>query len=130
MAEFTVTATTFQIRVSAETDTVEEARELAAQFPKSAKVKATTLSTYVQDADRNPVPDPVTGRRYQHITKGYVAFYAKLEADNTNGGRNEAGIRRYRSFARAAARLGHSVRYDVKGYTNSLTADQFAEAVA
>jgi hypothetical protein len=130
MAEFTVTATTFQIRVSAETDTVEEARELAAQFPKSAKVKATTLSTYVQDADHNPIPDPVTGAKYQHITKGYVAFYAKLEADGANKGTNEAGIRRYRSFARAAARLGHSVRYDARGSTNSLTADQFAEAVA
>lgn len=127
--EFTVRATAFQIRVSAETDTLAQAQELAAAFPKSAKVKATTLSTYVQDEHGNPIPDPVTGRKYQHITKGYVAFYAKLEADQANGGRNEAGIRRYRSFARTAEHLGHSVRYDAAGATNSLTAEQFAELV-
>jgi hypothetical protein len=130
VTEFRIIATPLQVRASAELDTVEQARQIAAAFPKSAGLKPTTLSTYVKDEYGEPVPDPIAGRRYQHITKGYIGFYVKLDADNANKGRNEAGIKRLRSLLRNIERLGHTYRYDADAYTNGMTADEFGELVA
>lgn len=127
--QFRVRASRYDYDVSAQVADLATAQKLAARFPKSAGVKATTLSTFVKDADGNPVPDPVTGCQYQHITLGLVYVQGKLSADGINGGRNEAGIKRFRSFERAAAKLGHSVTYSTSN-PHDLTADQFAQAMA
>jgi hypothetical protein len=104
---FTARASRDWIEASATVETVGEAREIAAQFAKSAGVKG----------------GPVYG--HAEGIRGYVAIRAKLSGDGSNKGANETGLRRYRSFARTAARLGYEIRY--AGLGSSLTEDEFAE---
>ena len=56
-------------------------------------------------------------------TDARVCADAKLSADGINKGANETGIRRYRSFARHAERLGYTVRY-IKNSVHGLTEDE------
>lgn len=90
---------------------VEEARELAARFPKSCGMKAGTLWT-------------AEGAR------GWVSCQATLQADGVNRGVNETGLRRYRAVLAAAERLGLTVAYVPQaGHAYASRAD-FEAAVA
>jgi len=75
------------------TRTVEGAKAIAVLFPKSAGVTGTGLSG-----------DP-NGNR------GSFGAHGKLKADGVNGGRNEAGIRRYRTIVKTAAKLGIAIQW-------------------
>jgi hypothetical protein len=126
---FRVTASEWAIEATLEVDTPEEAREIAARFPKSTKVRGQTLHTYIHDEDGQPVPG-ANGDTYQTVYHGWVSFHAKIKADDVNGGRNETGIRRYRSFSKAAEKLGFIVEYDPKAFGNSLTTEQLEETIS
>jgi hypothetical protein len=86
---------TVEARLYIERD-VNAARELAAKFPKSTKVRQTILSNSNKD---------------ERWEDGVVSFRANLLADGVNGGCNETGIRRYRAFRKAAAKLGLRVQF-------------------
>ncbi len=86
-------------------------REIADQFPKSLKVKPSLL----------------------HTTGGYKPFVqlvANLTANGVNGGINETGLRRYRSFRKNAEKLGIEIEW-APAFRNSYpTEQQFERAVA
>ncbi len=104
---FTVIATRTWIGVSALLPAVADAEAVAARFPKSCQVRVTRTASLDWDGDR-----------------GSVKMQVKLSPDAVNRGVNEAGLRRYRSFARHAARLGYRVVYAAT-YGNSLTEGEF-----
>lgn len=96
---------------SAELSTVESGREYAAQFPKSTKLFATSLST----ADG---------------IKGWVVSRSYLTSDKVNGGVNEAALRRYQAILKAAAKLGIQIEY-ARSYSNSYaTREEFEAAIS
>lgn len=99
---FKISATEYSIKVTCTVPTEEEAQVLVRQFSKAAKVRATQFLAG-------------HGRVY-----GYVMFDARLMADGVNGGRNETGIRRYRSVRKTLAILDAKVEWTMN-YTNSLT---------
>lgn len=105
---FTVTAVRGAIWANALVCDVPAGEAIAERFPKSAGVRATHCSG---DWDGH---------------RGSVSWQAKLSADRVNGGVNEAGMRRWRSFTRNAAKAGYVLRYSAR-YGNSLTAAEFAE---
>jgi hypothetical protein len=78
------------------TETVEQAREIAASFPKSLKVRATTLSTWTGSWDDGT---------YEPKTYGYVTSTIELLPTGANKGLNETGIKRYWSLKRFAAKM-------------------------
>ena len=81
----TRTPGTFQtIKAELETETLEQAKEIAADFPKSYKVKVGCLATGTS-------------------TRGYIEIIARLTSDDTNGGKNETGINRFRKFLNKAS---------------------------
>lgn len=82
------------IEASAAVLTLEEAQRVAAMFPKSVKLVSSHLSG-----------DPEGNR-------GCVTFIASLSANGTNGGVNETGLARYRTFRRVAATLGCDVVWE------------------
>lgn len=45
-------------------------------------------------------------------------FIVKFAANQANGGKNEAGVRRYRSFIKHATRLGIEMTWNVRRATN------------
>lgn len=114
---FRVTASAYSVQAYMTVATPELAAEVAARFPKSAKVLSQQLSTFDRETGAN-------------LTLGTVHFAAYLMANGVNGGRNETGIKRYHTFVRAAERLGYAVEYDATAYANSLTEAELAEAVA
>ena len=91
---------------------VEGARTLAAQFPKSTKVRALSL-THSSTSGR-----PVDG---------FLKFSAQLAADGVNGGRNETGIRRFKSLLKAAEKLGLTVEF-VQSSSHMLSEAEIMEA--
>lgn len=97
------------VSLRAEVETLEKAREIAAQFPQSVKLRPTTLD------------------KRNGMTVGYLYFNATLLANGVNGGRNEAGIKRYRSLRKAIARLGYATTYATTA-TNSYTTEADFEA--
>lgn len=109
---FEIDATPFSVTARLGVDTPEQAREIAASFPKGAKVRGGAVSI------------AGTGR-----VEGYVSFTASIAADGVNGGRNEAGIKRYHTFRRTAEKLGYGLAY-VPRFGNSLTEAELADAVA
>lgn len=92
------------IEFTAILDTPEAAVEFVARFPKSAKLRATTLGTY-DDAG--------------NFTLGYVSHRINLRSDGVNGGVNETGIKRYRSILKAAEKAGIRVEFKGTGFLNS-----------
>jgi hypothetical protein len=125
---FRVAASEWAIEATLEVDTPEEAREIAASFPKSAKVHGQTLHTYVADENGHAILD--SEGCHQTLYHGWVSFHAKIKADDVNGGRNETGIRRYRSFSKAAEKLGFAVEYDANAFGNSLSVEELEEATS
>lgn len=117
--ETTTTAKIFPSTVSVtaniEVPTLEAAQALAAEFPKTTKVRATTLTSPIDG-------DYTKGSR----VTGIVTFQATTASNGVNGGTNETGIRRLRSFRKALAGLGISESIETP-YSNSLSADEFEE---
>lgn len=99
-----------RIEAGAATSTFEEAQRVAATFPKSVKLVSTHLSG---DPDGQ---------------SGYVSFNASFVANGTNGGVNETGLRRYRTFRRFAASLGHEVLWTAT-FGNAVTEAEFERIV-
>ncbi|MGD0609335.1 MAG: hypothetical protein ABSA53_37875 [Streptosporangiaceae bacterium] len=77
-----------------------------AQLPKSAGLRGVRCSSLDWEGDRDS-----------------LSLRVKLSADGISKGANETGIRRYRSFARHAERLGYTVRY-IKNSVHGLTEDE------
>ncbi len=101
------------LNVCATVETVELAREIAASLPKSIKIQANVLN------------DREAGEKY-----GYLTLSIALKANGVNGGRNEAGIKRYRSLRKALAKHGHEITW-VTPYRNSYpTEESFEAAIA
>jgi hypothetical protein len=89
---FAVQADSTRIEAAAQLpagSTYEDAQAIAALFPKSVKVVGTTVSF---SDGREPV--------------GCVLFSASITANKTTGEVNEASMRRYNTFLKAAAKLG------------------------
>ena len=119
---FRIAAADTCIRIDAVTgdknfDGIELAKEIAAMFPKSVKMYATKLATYTP------------GDYSDRFTVGLVNMEATLVANGVNGGKNEAGIKRVRSFMKNAEKLGFKTEYKMP-YTNSLTEAEFRALIA
>jgi hypothetical protein len=96
----------FTLRV----ETPEQAREVAAQFPKSYKVRGGAISG---------IDNGVS------YTRGHVGWSRKLLADGVNGGVNEAGIAAYHRMVKMLDKLGYAVEWAAP-YANSYrTREQF-----
>lgn len=75
--------------------TADEAKDIAAQFPKSIGLRVHRF------IGRPGAPESCE-----------VALHADLCPNNSDQGVNEDGVKRYRSFLKHAERLGHEVDYD------------------
>ena len=106
-------ATPAHLAATVELATEADAVAFVAQFPKSLGLRATTLTRY--EGGRS-------------IVTGYVTFQAKLLADGTNGGRNESGVRRYRSLRKHAQRLGVAVEWKASRSVNVYQTEEEFEA--
>lgn len=91
---FLAEATADFIQVSAVVETEADAQAVAAQFPKSLKLRGTSIHGSDWDGPR-----------------GYLSVRVQLSANGVNKGANESGLKRYRSFARHAGRLRYEVCY-------------------
>jgi hypothetical protein len=86
--------------VTALVEDLAAAQAIVAQFPKSAGIWATECREYL-----------ATGTKVW----GYVSGRAALAKDGVNGGKNETGIKRYRSLAKAADKLGYTLDFAIQG---------------
>lgn len=93
-------------------DTPAEAEEVAATFPKSARLYAGTL---------NAIDNP---------TAGIVVGQAKLAADAANGGTNETAVKRYRAFLRQATARGWVIEWVATAGNAYATQAEFEQAIA
>lgn len=96
------------VKVVARFTTRAEADAIAAQLPKSLRVRAMGYSN-------------------SPTYHGYIQFRADLETNNVNGGVNETGLKRYRSLRKHLARLGHATTW-VATYANSYDTEEAFEA--
>lgn len=92
----------FDLNVTAVVADRAEAERIKAWFPKSVGVRATT-----------------SGR------DGYVWLQVRVRADRVNGGRNEAGIKRYRRFRAVAAEHGIDVVWTAPARNSIRTEAEF-----
>jgi hypothetical protein len=76
------------------------AEAIVALFPKSAGLVASTCREYLPAGTK---------------TWGYIMGRAALAKDGVNGGKNETGIKRYRSLAKAADKLGYTLDFATRG---------------
>lgn len=90
------------IDIDARVATVEEAREIAAQFTKSTLIRGTGCTTV------------------DNTTVGHLSVRVDLRPNGSNGGYNESGVKRYRSVIKQIAKLGHTTEWAMV-YSNSLT---------
>lgn len=98
--------------------TVADAVEYAAQFPKSYRMHATTLTTY-SDADPS-----------RWFELGYVAMQVSFRSNGVTGERNETGARRCRQVLAKAAALGLPVEYDRPDGDSWLTEAEALDLIA
>jgi hypothetical protein len=96
------------VTASAVAGTREQANEIAKTFPKSLGVKASTLGG-------------VFDGKFE--ARGYLTVDALLSKNGTNGGVNESGLKRIRSFLRRV-----EWRYEMTS-GNALTEQAFREQV-
>lgn len=96
------------VALHARYETPEQAEAAAALFPKSCRVRVGTLGTYTGLG----TPD------YRTFTLHTIHVSITLSADKVNGGRNETGIKRYRSIMKAINKAGLAVEW-VAGCGNS-----------
>lgn len=90
-------------------ETPEQAEAAAALFPKSCRIRTGRLSTYVGTFGQ---PD------YRDFWLYTIDVSIKLSSDRVNSGKNETGIKRYRSIMKAVEKAGLAVEW-VAGYGNS-----------
>lgn len=90
-----------RIEVDVEVADLQAAREVAGMFPKYVRVKAGTVAKFERGSSR-----------MTHV--GYAWMSVKLIADETNAGRNEKGIERYRRFLDECDRQGWAVEYGTR----------------
>jgi hypothetical protein len=93
-------------------ESVERAREIAAQFPKSYKVRGVSLTT-IEDGQR--------------VERGHVGWARRLSPDGTNGGENEAGIAAYYRMIAKLDQFGYGVEWATP-YGNSYRTREAFEA--
>lgn len=104
------------LTVTAEVDTEEQAIRIATEFPKSVGLKGMGI----RRADG-----------YGSRWCGYLRLTVNLFANDANGGVNEVGLRRYRTFRKHAARLGHEVIWATDHSINHYpTEKSFEDAIA
>ena len=103
-----------------QTMTVEEAQELAARFPASCRMRATTASTFAGE--------PGTPSYVPHIERGGVTGYAMLQSNQANKGIYEAGVKRYRAVVRVAQSPGLPVQWKSFYGSSYKTQDEFERA--
>lgn len=100
----------------AEVETVEQAREIIAQFPKYLKLHASTLTKIDTDT-------------FETSECGYINVRIQLLPDDVNGGVNETGIKRFLKLLEKLDRLGHTTEWKA-GYGNSYDSlDEFLHAL-
>lgn len=80
-------------------ETVAEAKEFAALFPKYVKVNAGRCSTF----DRNEAG------HYTNYDIGSAHLSVYLKPDKTTGAVNETGLKRFRKFLAVCSELGYLV---------------------
>lgn len=102
---FRLSVTNNSATLSTRTTTEQQARELAAQFPKTVQAEGGALGG---DPDH----------------RGYLSVRAALAKNGVNGGVNETGLRRINRAIQVAKTLG-TVEYHLD-YSNSLPADELA----
>ena len=89
------------LRVSITAATSEEIRALAAQLPKSIRLQ---------------------------VQGNWAGLYVQLWADESNGGKNESGLRRVRSLRKNLAKLGITLEV-TRPYDNAMTATELEALV-
>jgi hypothetical protein len=99
------------------------ATETVAKFPKSAKVRLGDLSTFDYDIYE------ATGK-YVNIHLPYASTRAVLHANGVNGGKNETGIRRYRTVVASAEKAGIEIVWRDDASNAYPTREAFEKAVA
>lgn len=98
-------------RFHIDTETLEEAQELAARFPKGTK----------------PIPHRVGTRSGNH---GCVSWDGSLRPNGVRGAVNETAIKRYRAMVKAAGALGFEIEVE-RPYRNCFeTRESFEAALA
>jgi hypothetical protein len=107
-----------RVQLSIVVPTVDDAKQLASLFPKSLRVRSTRFTT-----------DQWTPG--QHNAYGYVELDVRLIGDDANGGVNETGVKRYRTFTRKLAELGYTLAWDGTYWRNSYQSQaEFEAAIA
>ena len=102
------------IEVGAHTATREQADALAEQFPKSAGLRGVGLSG-------------TTNGKW--VSSGMAAQNLRLMPTEITGSKNEAALKRYSSFRKAADKLGHTVVYEPRMGNAYPTQDEFHKAI-
>jgi hypothetical protein len=111
---FRSTLDSFRIEAVLYLQTKEEAEAVVAQFPKSYGVKASTFATPRPEEFGFEATDHNGNERARNTVLGSVIIDAIVRPDGVNGGINESGIKRIKSFLKKAAELGYMVEYDDK----------------
>lgn len=106
------------VALHARYETPEQAEAAAALFPKSCRIRTSRLSTYVGTWGQ---PD------YRDLVLHTIDVTIKLSSDGSNGGKNETGIKRYRSIVKACEKAGLAIEW-VAGYGNSYATQADFEA--
>jgi hypothetical protein len=119
-----------QISASIYTETAEQARELAARFPKSAGVRANYLSGCEYDVDLVTFRGPVPADKRHPWQCGLVTWRVYLSEDGVNKGRNETGLKRYRTLRKHLGRLGITAEWDVRNVHTLNRVDGFDHLAA
>lgn len=105
------------VEITTVVPTVEDANQVAAEFPKSLRVGA------VRYAGDQWTPG-------SHRSYGFVRFQVFLTANDANGGVNEGGVKRYQSFMRHVERLGYGLVWNPDGRASYQTREAFEAAIA
>lgn len=108
------------------------AAEFAALFPKSTKVRLTTLSRQAVMEDGVPMMHVCdNGEAYpERVRVPYVTAIIKIVPDRTTGASNEGGIRRYRSILKTLAKAGYQPEWVVPFSNAFLTPEALEEFLA
>jgi hypothetical protein len=102
--------------------------EVAARFPKSYRVMSTRLSRDTLACLAIPecsVDEFIAHPDYGHETVGIVVIDVRFGANGVNGGVNETGIKRARSFLAKAKALGFEVKWLEPGMEHCPRAARF-----
>jgi hypothetical protein len=116
-------------------ETIEQAREIAAKFPKSLRLRTGTCTG--QDYYDHQVIDPRYRAGYHHPdgiwshgwSTGLVSLVVSFRADGVNKGANETGLKRYRSFRKHTDKLGIKVTFVGGLYQNSVPTEDALNAL-